>query len=182
MENEKNKNTKKGCLGCLSIIVLIALGFLILYFLDEKEKAPIVSVQEYSSRVESALNEIKDPNLSYHEPIKLDDGKTSVALIDNGKAAIRFSEDDKEHSVAMHLFDSKAIGKKSFYNSLRLLIGTVDDSLTMGERQLVLNDLHIDYDEIGPEDILVKSTTKNGIYYSFTYLAEEQIMQLKAEK
>lgn len=162
-------------------IVILGLVIILSISLDKDKKAVVVELEDYSKIVEQALTEMKDPKLSYHSPTKVNDDN-SILLTDSGNIAIFIKENDKEYSLAMTSLEAINLGEESFNNALRLLIGTVDDSLKMGDRQNILNDLQISYNDLNGEDFISKPVIKNNISYSFIYSAKEGIMKLEAKK
>lgn len=179
MENEKKKNTKKGCLGCLLVVGIPIVLFLLIAYLSE-ERAPIVGFEEYRTRVESAIRQIDDPNLTYHEPEKKEDGSYAIPINNEGYAAIFIDEDNEEYNLVITPSGKIFIGDKSFRKALALLIGTVDDNLSMGERELLLREMEIVYSDLNSEDHYGVAR-KNGISYNFTYTLEHGVV-LEARK
>lgn len=164
-----------GVIAILGLVIILSLG------LDKNKEASIVSLEDYSKRVEQALDEMKDYKLSYHSVTKANDDN-SISLTDSGNIAIFIKENNKEYSLAMTSLEAINLGEESFNNSLRLLIGTVDDSLKMADRQNILNDLQISYNNLKDEDFVSKTVRKNNISYSFIYSAKEGVMKLEAKK
>lgn len=164
-----------GVIAILGLVIILSLG------LDKNKEASIVSLEDYSKRVEQALDEMKDSKLSYHSVTKANNDN-SIALTDSGNIAIFIKENNKEYSLAMTSLEAINLGEESFNNALRLLIGTVDDSLKMADRQNILNDLQISYNNLKDEDFVSKTVRKNNISYSFIYSAKEEVMKLEARK
>ena len=170
------KILKKILIGAIFLLVLV-----ISLSLSLDKKAPTVDLEDYSRRVEQALAEMKDPKLNYHSITQANDDN-SILLTDSGNVAIFIKENNKEYSLAMTSLEAITLGKESFYNALRLLIGTVDDSLKMGDGQNVLNDLQINYNDLTNKDFISKTVRKNNISYSFVYSVKEGVMKLEAKK
>lgn len=165
----------------IGTIIMLGLVIILSISLDKDKKAPIVELEDYGKRVEQALGEMKDPKLSYYSLTQANDDN-SILLTDSGDIAIFIKGNNKEYSLAMTSLEAINLGEESFYNALRLLIGTVDDSLKMGDRQKVLNDLQISYNDLKNEDFISKTVRKNNISYSFIYSAKERVMKLEAKK
>lgn len=164
-----------GVIVTLGLVIILSIG------LNKDKEASIVNLEDYSKRVEQALDEMKDPKLSYHAITKVNDDN-SISLTDSGNIAIFIKGNNNEYSLAMTYLEAINLGEESFNNALRLLIGTVDDSLNMGDRQNILNDLQISYNSLKAEDFISKTVRRNNISYNFIYSAKEGVMRLEAKK
>ncbi|PGL87882.1 hypothetical protein CN931_01480 [Bacillus sp. AFS054943] len=127
-----------------------------------------LTVDEYTKRVDKALKEMGDKTkLKVVSNDVTKDGKTVVYL---SQDIMIFLETNKEKHVekASLAMNSNAYltTPEDFKTAFTLLIGTVDDSLSFGDRNLVKQELGISDEKVFSKDYS-KSYKKNGIMYTY---------------
>lgn len=127
-----------------------------------------LTVDEYKQRLDKALKEMGDKTkLKVNSPQLLEDGRTSIALSDN---IIIFIDTDKNKQIKKASLgmtsNAYLTEQEDFKTAFTLLIGTVDDSLSFGDRNLVKQELGISDEKVFSKDHS-KSYKKNGIMYTY---------------
>lgn len=127
-----------------------------------------LTVDEYTKRLDKALKEMGDKTkLKINSTKVIEDGKTSIALSDN---IIIFVDTDKNKQIKKASLgmtpNAYLTEQEDFKNAFTLLIGTVDNSLSFGDRNLVKQELGISDEKVFSKDYS-KSYKKNGIIYTY---------------
>lgn len=127
-----------------------------------------LTVDEYTKRIDKALKEMGDKTkLKVNSTQVLEDGRTSIALSDN---IIIFLDTDKDKQIKKASLgmtsNAYLTEQEDFKFAFLLLIGTVDDSLSFGDRNLVKQELGISDEKVFSKDYS-KSYKKNGIMYTY---------------
>lgn len=140
-----------------------------------------LTVDEYTKRINSALDEMGDKTkLKISSSEVVEDGRTAIALSNN---IFIFLETDKDKIIKKV---SLGMTSKAYFTEMEdfkfaflLLIGTVDESLSFGERNLVKQELGISDEKVFSKDH-TKSYKKNGIMYTYKgNIKEDFILQAK---
>lgn len=149
-----------------------------------ENKETKLTVDEYKQRVETALKEMGEKTkLKINSTEVLEDGRTSIGLSNN---IFIFLDTDKEKqikkaSLAMtpNAFFTE---QKDFKFAFLLLIGTIDDSLSFGERNLVKQELGLSDETVFSKDH-TKVYQKNKIRYTYKgSIKENFILQAELRK
>ncbi|MEM5633402.1 hypothetical protein AAHB55_08275 [Bacillus cereus] len=132
------------------------------------ENKTSLTVDEYTKRIDKALKEMGDKTkLKVNSTQVLEDGRTSIALSDN---IIIFVDTDKDKHIKKASLgmtsNAYLTEQEDFKFAFLLLIGTVDDSLSFGDRNLVKQELGISDEKVFSKDYS-KSYKKNGIMYTY---------------
>lgn len=168
-------------LALLTFIIGMVAMVGLLIIIDPSTPTFDFTEQEYTSRVESALQEMKDDKLSFSnvENAEKDGVKTrAIAIYDNGPIGLYIESINGVNKVtfASNYFTMISLGEKSFSNAIRLFVGTVDDTLSFGERELLRQEIFRDYTS---EKEVLNTVTKNGIKY--TLVSNPKQMRLKID-
>ncbi|MFY0163792.1 hypothetical protein P3K79_09795 [Bacillus anthracis] len=147
----------------------------------EKNKKSALTVDEYKNRINSALKEMGEKTkLKINSTEVLDDGRTSIALSNN---IIIFLDTDKDKHIKKASLgmtpNAYLTEQEDFKFSFLLLIGTMDNSLSFGDRNLVKQELGLSDEKIFSKDY-TKSYKKNGIMYTYKGSIKENFI-LQAE-
>lgn len=160
-------------IAIISMIIFILVGCS-----SNKTKGFEFSTDDYKTRLEEAISLTNDSNITLKEVvINTEDKSTLATYFFTDSTGILYKED--EISLVINEFDLISLGD-SVYNLLRIFVGTVDNTLSMGERQKVINELNFSTDKAN--DTVVKmATTEN---YKFTYICNKETNNkiIKAEK
>lgn len=127
-----------------------------------------VTVDEYKIRINEALKQAGDQTtLKIINEDVLEDGKISLALSNNIFIFLRENEDGfiDQYNLAM-ASNAFMTETENFRFAFLLLIGTVDESLSFGDRNLVLRDLGISHEDAFFEEH-TKVITNNDIQYTY---------------
>lgn len=149
-----------------------------------ENKETKLTVDEYKQRIEKALKEMGEKTkLKINSTEVLEDGRTSIGLSNN--IFIFLDTDKNKHikkaSLAMtpNAFFTE---QKDFKFAFLLLIGTVDDSLSFGERNLVKQELGLSDETVFSKDH-TKVYQKNKIRYTYKgSIKENFILQAELRK
>ncbi|WP_259384027.1 hypothetical protein [Bacillus thuringiensis] len=149
-----------------------------------ENKEAKLTVDEYKQRIEKALKEMGEKTkLKINSTEVLEDGRTSIGLSNN--IFIFLDTDKNKHikkaSLAMtpNAFFTE---QKDFKFAFLLLIGTVDDSLSFGERNLVKQELGLSDETVFSKDH-TKVYQKNKIRYTYKgSIKENFILQAELRK
>lgn len=137
------------------------------------EKGFDFTVSEYEERVENALNQM-DIGLSLVSSEENEDGRQVLTL---SKDVFIFIDKDGDKPTAISLgVMPNIVETDHIYQIFALLIGTVDDSLSFGDRKLVVNELGLRANNLLDYS---KVYTNNDIQYTYRGTFESVI--LKAE-
>ncbi|EEM37927.1 hypothetical protein bthur0004_62380 [Bacillus thuringiensis serovar sotto str. T04001] len=133
-----------------------------------ENKETKLTVDEYKQRVEKALKEMGEKTkLKINSTEVLEDGRTSIGLSNNIFIFLDTDKDKhiKKASLAMtpNAFFTE---QKDFKFAFLLLIGTIDDSLSFGERNLVKQELGLSDETVFSKDH-TKVYQKNKIRYTY---------------
>ncbi|MBE7133884.1 hypothetical protein FT642_20045 [Bacillus paranthracis] len=134
----------------------------------EQNKKSTLTVDEYKNRINNALKEMGDKTrLKINSTEILDEGRTSLALSNN---IIIFLDTNKDNNITKASLGMTANAylteQEDFKFAFLLLIGTMDDSLSFGDRNLVKQELGINDEKVFSKDYS-KSYKKNGIMYTY---------------
>ncbi|EJR89746.1 hypothetical protein [Bacillus cereus] len=149
-----------------------------------EDKETKLTVDEYKQRIEKALKEMREKTkLEINSTEVLEDGRTSIGLSNN---IFIFLDTDKGNhikkaSLAMtpNAFFTE---QKDFKFAFLLLIGTIDDSLSFGERNLVKQELGLSDETVFSKDH-TKVYQKNKIRYTYKgSIKENFILQAELRK
>lgn len=166
-------------IAIISMIIFILVGCS-----SNKTKGFEFSTDDYKARLEEAISSTNDANITLKEvvintedEIKKEDKPTLATYFFTDSTGILYKED--EISLVINEFDIISLGD-SVYNLLRIFVGTVDNTLSMGERQKVINELSFSTDKAN-ETVVKMATTEN---YKFTYICNNETNNkiIKAEK
>ena len=113
------------------------------------ETSTDVTIEEYENRISKALKQMGNKtNLKILSSEKQEDGKTVITLSENVMIFLTTNKKDIIENIALGVMpDTLFTDKDDFHFSFLLLVGTADDSLSMGERNLVLKELGLDNEE-----------------------------------
>jgi len=147
----------------------------------EKESTKGITLDKYKERLTSALKEKgDDTELRILSDEEIEDNRNAITLADG--LAI-FLDTDENNKIIKATVAIDAILKESqpddFIFAFELLIGTVDDSLTVGERTNIRKSLKL-YTEDTYEGTQVTTDDYNNV--SYTFIGEQsKIYTLAAE-
>jgi hypothetical protein len=137
------------------------------------EKTFDFTVAEYEERVGNALNQM-DIGLSVLSSEENEDGRQVLSLSED---VFIFIDKDGDKPTAVSLAAMPNVTETDdIYKIFTLLVGTVDDSLSLGDRNLLINDLGLrgnnllDYTEV---------INHNNIQYTYKGTAENVVLQAK---
>ncbi|MDZ4567449.1 hypothetical protein [Bacillus cereus] len=127
-----------------------------------------LTVDEYQNRINKALKETGEKTkLKINSTNVTEDGKTAINLSQN---IIIFLETDKNENVKKVSLamtpNAYLTEKEDFKFAFLLLIGTVDNSLSFGDRNLVKQELGLNDEKVFSKDY-TKAYKKNGIMYTY---------------
>lgn len=148
---------------------------------SEEVKKTGLTVDEYQNRINSALNELGEKTkLKVVSTDVTEDGKTVVYL---SQDIMIFLETDKSKrikkaSLAMNP-NAYLTTPEDFKTAFTLLIGTADDSLSFGDRNLVKQELGISDEKVFSKEH-TKAYKKNGIMYTYKGSSKDNFI-LQAE-
>lgn len=151
---------------------------------SEEVKKTGLTVDEYQTRINKALKEMGEKTkLKINSTNVTEDGKTAINL---SKNIIIFLENDKNKDVKKASLamtpNAYLTEKEDFKFAFLLLIGTVDDSLSFGDRNLVKNELGLNDEKVFNKDY-TKAYKKNGIMYTYTgNIKDNFILQAELKK
>lgn len=134
----------------------------------KSEKKSGLTVDEYQNRINSVLKEMGEKTkLKINSTEVLKDGKTSIGLSENIFIFLETNKDKqiKKASLAMNP-NAYFTEMDDFKFAFLLLIGTVDNSLSFGDRNLVKQELGISDEKVFSKDH-TKAYKKNGIMYTY---------------
>lgn len=149
----------------------------------EVQKAGL-TVDEYQTRINKALKEMGEKTkLKINSTNVTEDGKTAINLSNN---IIIFLETDKNKNVKKASLamtpNAYLTEKEDFKFAFLLLIGTVDDSLSFGNRNSVKNELGLNDEKVFNKEH-TKAYKKNGIMYTYTgNIKDNFILQAELKK
>ncbi|MEB9420536.1 hypothetical protein P4J12_19640 [Bacillus cereus] len=134
----------------------------------KKDEHTGLTVDTYTKRVNDALKEMGEKTkLKVSSTNILEDGKTAINLSPD---IIIFLETDKNKNIKKA---SLAMTPNAYFTEIEdfkfaflLLIGTIDDSLSFGDRNLIKQKLGINDEKVFSKDHL-KSFKNNGIRYTY---------------
>lgn len=135
------------------------------------EKTFDFTTGEYEERVGNALNQM-DIGLSVLSSEENEDGRQVLSLSEDVFIFID-KDGDKPTTISLGATPNVA-SSEDVYQIFTLLIGTVDDSLSFGDRNLVVNELGLrennllDYTEV---------INHNNIQYTYKGTAENVVLQ-----
>lgn len=146
-----------------------------------KESGSNLTVQEYESRIAQAFKEMgsktefKIISNEVHE-----DGKTVITLSDDAMIFIETNTKGFIDNISLEMTpDIYFVNKDDFNFAFLLLVGTADESLSMGERNLLIRELGLD-DEDNFKKKYKTDHTNNGIEYKYNGTFKEGFV-LQAE-
>ena len=136
--------------------------------IEAKEVVTGVTIEEYEKRISQALKEMGDKtNLKIISSDVQEDGKTVITLSENVMIFIETNKEDNIDQISMGVMpDTFFTDKEDFHFSFLLLVGTADDSLSMGDRNLVIRELGLD-DEVNLTKERTAVYRNNDIAYTF---------------
>ncbi|MEC2866378.1 hypothetical protein BK767_02040 [Bacillus thuringiensis serovar kyushuensis] len=134
----------------------------------KKDENTGLTVDTYTKRINDALEEMGEKTkLKVSSTNILEDGKTAINLSPD---IIIFLETDKNKNIKKA---SLAMTPNAYFTEIEdfkfaflLLIGTMDDSLSFGDRNLIKQKLGINDEKVFSKDHL-KSFKNNGIRYTY---------------
>lgn len=131
-------------------------------------KKPKITVDEYTKRISSALDEMgRKTNLKVFSIEVLKDGRTSIALSDNIFIFLETNKGKRIKKASLGMTPNAYFTEmEDFKFAFLLLIGTMDNSLSFGERNLVKQELGISDEKVFSKDYM-KVYKKNGIMYTY---------------
>lgn len=134
----------------------------------KKDEKTGLTVDTYTKRVNDALGEMGEKTkLKVSSTNILEDGKTAINLSSD---IIIFLETDKNKNVKKASLamtpNAYFTGIEDFKFAFLLLIGTMDDSLSLGDRNLIKQKLGINDEKVFSKDHL-KSYKNNGIQFTY---------------
>lgn len=143
-----------------------------------------LTVDEYTKRVDKALKEMGEKTkLKINSTEVLKDGRTSIGLSDNIIIVLETDNNKniKKASLAMTP-NAYFTEMEDFKFAFLLLIGTMDDSLSFGERNLVKQELGLSDEKVFSKDH-TKVYQKNEIRYTYKgSIKENFILQAELRK
>ena len=153
---------------------------------EESEQTMPFTVEEYTQRLKEAVEEtddsniaLKDENIVINEEEERKEGDPLASYMFKNNTGILYKEDGMY--LVLSDADTATIGN-SVYNLARIFIGTVDDSLSMGDRQKTLQSLDFNTEPISPNENEVISTTQTDNYkFTYMYSGEDNTRVIKAE-
>jgi hypothetical protein len=145
------------------------------------ETSTDVTIEEYENRISKALKQMGNKtNLKILSSEKQEDGKTVITLSENVMIFLTTNKKDIIENIALGVMpDTFFTDKDDFQFSFLLLVGTADDSLSMGERNLVLKELGLDDEENFTKEHTA-SYRNNDISYTYKGSIKENFI-LQAE-
>lgn len=137
-----------------------------------------VTVKEYEGRITQALKEMGDKtNLKLISNEVNDDGVNVITLSEDIIIFVE-SKDDRVTKASLGMTSTAYLStKEDFDFALRLLVGTVDDSLSFADRDKVLKDLGLFNETVFAEDHTKVVTNKDVMYTYKGSLKENFILQ-----
>jgi pectin methylesterase-like acyl-CoA thioesterase len=178
--NDLKKFFKFGCLPLLLLFVVIIVIAIISDSNDKKDReSKKITIEEYEGRISQALKEMgEDTDLKIISNEEKN-GKTVITLSED---IMLFLETEKEkiNKATLGMTSSAYLTDKDDFDfALLLLVGTVDDSLSMGDRNKVISELGLKDEKIFTE----KNTeiyTNNDIRYTYSGSIKDNFL-LEAE-
>lgn len=148
---------------------------------EPQEEIKNLTIEEYESRISQALKEMgNNTNLKIVSTEKQEDGQTVITLSENVMIFITTNEKEIIERVALGVMPEVYLtDKDDFRFALLLLVGTVDDSLSMGDRNLIIKELGLDNDENLTEEQM-EIYKNNDITYTYKGSIKEHFI-LQAE-
>ncbi|MGK8427690.1 hypothetical protein OF864_22510 [Bacillus cereus] len=149
-----------------------------------KNEKTSLTVDVYTKKIDKALKEMGDKTKLKADSIEvLKDGKTAINLSQN---IIIFLETDKNKNVKKASLamtpDAYLTEKEDFKFAFLLLIGTIDNSLSFGDRNLVKQELGLSDEKVFSKDY-TNSYKKNEIMYTYKgSIKENFILQAELRK
>jgi len=135
---------------------------------DKKEKeSKKITVEEYEGRIDQALKEMGDKTNLEIISTEEKNGKTVIILSENIMIFLE-TEKDKINKATLGMTSNAYLSEKDDFDfALLLLVGTVDDSLSFGDRNKVISELGLKNEKMFTEKH-TEMYTNNDIQYTYS--------------
>lgn len=182
MDTKNKKVTKSvfGCLGLFILIVIICTSCVAIVFNEEDKEVKTFNftINDLEKRINTALTEMGDnTNLKAGEVKKMESDEYGISLSEN---IFIFIYIDKESNKVKEVTlganpDALVMEKEDLNDAFLLLVGTADDSLSFGDRNIIVKNLGLKESNLSDHTGFVD---KNNIRY--TYNGNEDGCALKS--
>lgn len=177
--NKKKALYKKWWFWLIIVLILIVV---IEFAGGTKETTNGFTVDEYTTRVKDAVKGTGDLNITLEDEniiINTAEKELKATYMLSNNSGILYKEDGM-YLVVSDL-DIAMLGD-SINNMARIFIGTVDNSLSMGEREKTIQNLGFNADNIEVvKNEVLGSTQTDNYKFSYMYNAESNTRVIKAE-
>lgn len=140
------------------------------------------TVEEYTQRLNEAVKGTDDKNITLEEDDIIineeEDPLATYMFTDN--TGILYKENEMD--IVISDVDVALLGDESTYNLVRIFIGTVDDSLSLGDRENILQELGFNTEPIDTNENEVFNLAQTDNYkFTYMYNGETKSRVIKVE-
>jgi hypothetical protein len=165
------------------IILVMILGVLLITGCGGEDSTSTsgVKVEEYKNRINEALKQMgNEITLKILSTEVNEDGRTVITLSENIMIFLDLNKDETIKKVSLGMVPNAYFTEMdNFKFAFLLLVGTVDDTLSFGERNKVIQDLGLSDETVFAKEHL-KTVIVNDIMYTYKGSIKENFI-LQAE-